>query len=530
MPKITPFSALSRKNQMNIALACGSGVLFFLAFPAFNLYLLGWIAFVPLLFALEKSSLKQSYLLGLITGMVIVAFGFYWMGDWASIVMEIPFPLNKLIIAGHAFCIGQVLGFVCLIYQWLRNYKKVDDLILFPVVTVTVFSIFPMLFYFHPADGQSYFLISIQAVEIFGVYGLDFILALVNILIYSLIRVEGKKLDKKWFGIASLLIIGWFGYGVVKLSQWDERIENWETKNIGLVQPNRVASLNKPVPEKGYSGLRPLEMEMSRKLADEGAEMIVWPEGHFFGYIFYPNVREAFRVQIKNLSTPIVFLDSTFRKINKKKHYYNSSIYIDSQGDFAGQYDKMRLVPFGEYTPLSDQLTFIKDILGDFLSGLSAGIANRTFDIAGMRIVPKICYESIFPQDVANAIGSDALGKVLLVQTQNGWYGETSEPEQHMTITTLRAVENRIPMIHVMNNGSSAIVLPNGRYAFQSTPFVRGNWVGKMPFSADSGGSFFSRHPRMFINLIQIVFVILILFRLQSQFGKKLTIKKPYVK
>ena len=476
---------------------------------------------MPLLFALEKSSLKQSYLFGLITGMAIVAFGFYWMGDWARIVMEIPFPLNKLIILGHAFCIGQVMGFVALIYQWLRKYEKLNDLILFPVVIVVVFSIFPMLFYFHPADGQSYFLISIQAVEIFGVYGLDFILALVNILIYSVIRLDRKIPDKKWIAVALILIMGWFGYGMIKLPQWDQEIGNWESKTIGLVQPNRAASLKQPKPEKGYSRLRPLEMEMSQKLSNEGADLIVWPEGHFFGYVYWTKVQEAFKIQIKSFDTPVVFLDSTYKEINSKKHYYNSSLFIDSRGNLAGQYEKMRLVPFGEYTPLADQLKFIKDMLGDFLSGLTPGKENKIFDIAGMRMVPKICYESIFPQDVAIAIGEDGKGKVLLVQTQNGWYGETSEPEQHMVITALRAVENRIPLIHVMNNGSSAIVLPNGRYAYQSTPFVRGEWVSKMPFSSESGGSFFSRHPRVFINLIQMIFVILVLFRLQSQFRKK---------
>ncbi|MCP4752269.1 MAG: apolipoprotein N-acyltransferase [Proteobacteria bacterium] len=504
------------KPFLKPALAAFSGILFFLSFPAFNLYLLGWIAFMPLLFALERTSLRQAYLLGLVTGMVAVGGGFYWMADWAVVVMAIPFPLNQLAVLAHAFCIGHVFGLSAFFFRWFRRPGIVHDIVLFPLALTVVFSLFPMLFAFRIGDGQSYFLPAVQAVELTGVYGLDFVVALVNILVYKLIQIPREKIARPVLAACLILLVGWFGYGVYSLSQWDVEIGSWEKKRIGIVQPNRPAILTRPQPEKGYSRSFPLDMEMSRRLAEMGAEMVFWPEGHFYGYAFWSEVRQAFQIQIKSMNIPFVIYDSTYKMEDGEKHYFNTSLFIDEDGALVDQYHKMKLVPFGEYTPLVDSLPFAKSLLGDFLTDLRPGMEHKTFSAAGMRIVPKICYEPLFPRFVAESVGGDSRGKVLLVQTQDGWYGETAQPEQHMAIAALRAVENRVPLVHVINNGSSAVVLPNGRYVFRSPAFTRGYWIAEMPYNPGSGGSFFSRHPSLFINMVRGLFAICLLLSLPS--------------
>jgi len=499
-----------KNTPIDIISAVLSGILLFLSFPSFNLYLLEWIAFIPLLYALEGRPLRQSYVLGVVTGTVAVYGGFNWMADWAVIVLTLPFPVDQLVALGHAFCIGQLFGIIALLYQWIRQRAAISELIIFPVVAASAFSVFPMLFYFKLGDAQSYFLPAIQGIEFTGVYGLDLMISLANILIFKLLQSPRETIGAKLWIAGTVLLIVWFGYGVYALKSWDNRIKNWQPKFLGLVQPNRPISLTRPQPEKGYSREYPLEMAMSQKLVNDGAEIVFWPEGHFHGYAFWSRVRESFNSLIKKMGVPFVIYDATYKIIEQKKHFYNSTIWINEQGKQIDLYHKMKLVPFGEYTPFIGLLPFVKTLLGDYLSDLSAGKEHKTFKAAGMKLVPKICYEPLFPILVTESIRKEPKGKVLLVQSQDGWYGESSEPEQHMTVTALRAVENRIPLIHVINNGASAVVLPNGRYAHRTKFFARGTWVAEMPYDADSGGSFFSRFPYLFIGLIWLVLVVLI--------------------
>ena len=125
-----------------------------------------------------------------------------------------------------------------------------------------------------------------------------------------------------------------------------------------------------------------------------------------------------------------------------------------------------------------------------------------------MRFVPKLCYESQFSSLVGGAFGKDAKGKILLVQSQDGWYGKSNQPEQHMASSVFRAVENRVPLVHVINNGSSAIAGPQGRYYYQTRPFEEVNSVGLMPFDANSGGSFFSENPYLFVGGLRFLFLL----------------------
>ncbi len=490
-----------------ILLAALSGLLLFLSFPGYNYFLLEWISFVPLLYALEGKSTYHAYLLGTVTGAVAVLGGFHWTANVAVSGMGLTFPFNQVFAVAYAIVTGQVFAISTLLFQWCRQRRGLNELLLFPVILVTVFSLFPILFIFKLGDGQSYFLPAIQAIEFTGIYGLDFILGLVNILIYRLIQ-PGVTVRFNWVWSGCLLIpLLWFAYGAFSLQQWDARIHGWETKRIGLIQPNRKASLKRPQPEKGFSRRYPVEMKLSQKAAAEGAEIIVWPEGHFFGVTFWKDIRQAFQKQIQKMGIPLVIFDSTITFKEGEKRFHNSSLLLDRNGQQSGIYNKIKLVPFGEYTPLIGRSELLKRFMGDFLDALTPGTKYVTFETAGLRIVPAICYEPLFPEFVADAIGEDGQGKLLLVQSQDGWYGESSQPEQHMVETVLRAVENRVPLVHVINNGSSAAVLPSGRYQFRSPPFVRGAWVVDLPYHPKSGGSFYSRHPLIFISLMRVLFI-----------------------
>ncbi len=509
-PRFAPIPVSFQKTL----LAALSGLLLALSYPPYNLYLLQWIAFVPLLTVIEDADGRTAYLLGTVTGFVGIAIGFHWVGEWARIVLEFPLPINHIATVLYSFAAAQVFGFIFFLFQILRADLRPVEIFLFPTLFVSIFSAAPILFRFTLGDAQSYFTAATQTIEFTGVYGLDCLLLLTNIFVY---RVFFCPLDRPNFAIVCIslsIVLLWFGIGFYRLEVWDRKTAGWAVKRIGLVQTNRNATLHPSAPRAPYSRTFPKEIALSRMLLPEKPEIIVWPEGNFFGYSFWSEVPDAFRFHIAEMAVPVLFHDITRRYTGGRNRTYNSTILIDETGSFQDQYDKMIRVPFGEYVPLTERFPFIKrlleELLGDFMTNLGKGERHKTFISAGMKLVPIICYESLFPEFVAESIRQSPKGKVLVVQSQDGWYGKTGASEQHLTSSALRAIENRVPLVHVINNGRSGIVLPTGRYVFISDFFREGQWVVEMPYDSDSGGSFYSRYPYLFVYAIRFCLILFV--------------------
>ncbi len=497
--------------KFKVILAALSGIILGLAFPNTNFYLLAWICFVPYLLAIEGTDFRQAYVLGLIFGFCALNVGFYWIAEWAKIALGISYPLNLLFPVLYGFCISQAFGLVSSITVYVRASLKVSSTFVFPVIFVSVFSLFPMIFQFKLGDSQTSFQSIIQPVEFTGVYGLDFILLLFNSLVFTLILNF-----RKWRSISTLMAAGtvviWIASGIYLQNMWNHEISQWKSRKIGIIQPNREVTLERPKPLKGYSREYPLEMEMSKTLSQEGAEVIIWPEGHFFGYTYWSSVREAFINQAKKLGTHLLFYDATFKEDSGKKTFHNTVFHLSESGMLESQYDKMILVPFSEYSPLKGKVFFLDWILGDYLDNLTPGKSSMVFHMEGMNLIPKICYEPLFPEFVAESVAGVETGGVIVVQSQDGWFGKSSQPEQHLAATLLRAVENRTPLIHVINNGPSSVIDPAGRIVFKAPKFERGGWVVDMPFHRQINGSFYSNYPGLFINCIRTACFLLILF------------------
>lgn len=489
-----------------VLLAALGGALLCLPCVDFNWYPVGWVGFVPILYAIRDRSLKETYLLGAVAGIVFWAGLSYWMADFAINLKDYKPPYNVLAAAAFWLYAGQLFGIVLLLYQWLRDRIPVSGIFILPVVFVTVFSLYPTLFYMHLGEGQTGFPLAIQGADITGAVGIDFIMVMTSAAVFALIMQPGDRSERASAAVAGILLLTWFGYGYLSLSSWDREIASWDSKRIGIVQPNDVPSIPIPPPAPGYSRAMPPEMEMTERLARQGAEFVAWPEARFKGYFEQAVVRDAFHYSVSTHGAAVLFHDLEKQVADGQSRQYNTAALLDQSGAFLGSYRKMKRFAFGEYAPLISEIPLLRKwvvrYFGDFLQEITPGEGHLAFDVAGMRIVPKICYESSFPIFLADSVVDDPQGKMIVLLSQDGWFGETRQPFQHLWQSAVRAVENRVPIVHVINNGPSGIILPSGRYAFRSTPFVRSETVVDMPYSAASGGSFFSRHPRLFIGAV----------------------------
>jgi apolipoprotein N-acyltransferase len=194
---------------------------------------------------------------------------------------------------------------------------------------------------------------------------------------------------------------------------------------------------------------------------------------------------------------------------------YNSAMIIDTDGRMIGRYDKIHLVPFGEYIPFQNLLKFAHKLTGR-VSSFSRGEQRQVFLLSGQGGKPHrygvfICYESVFADEVRQFARRGA--EVLVNISDDGWYGDTSAPWQHLNIARMRAVENRRWLLRDTNNGVTASIDPYGRVR-QSIPRHQ---VGELPaqFAFNSEITFYSAHGDVFAWLCAILSIGVLAWCLQ---------------
>lgn len=496
---------LPSSGWQRLLLALISGALLAVPFLAPHYYWLTWLAFVPLLMAIDQVSLKAAYGLGLASGLLFSMIAGYWITDFLVITKGYGVVSSLLLGSVFWFFCAQVTGILAVVFNGVKRWNRrmpqsrhfqVHEFVLFPLVVASAYGLIPMLFPFHPGDSQSRFLSALQAIEFTGLFGLDALIALVNIMIYRALT-QWPKNSLAWipWALASVIVAAWFTYGAVTARAWDEKLATWPTLSLGIVQPNESPSIGIPPPMPGYSLAHPPEMAMTLRLAQAGAELIVWPETRYKGYFDNPHVQSAYSAQLAEAGVMLLFQDS--ERVTELKpgqspadaDQYNSAVLIDSDGSEHGHYRKMKTMPFGESVPLSNTFPFLEtatgNLFGGFTKALQRGDRHAAFEVGALTVVPLICYETMFPSFVEKALPPQAQGRVLVGLSNNGWFGDTLQPYQHVNASILRAVENRVPFVHALNNGPSTVVLPNGRIVFQSPIGEAGGYLVDLPYPSN---------------------------------------------
>ncbi len=490
----------------DVLLAGLSGVLLALPFLHNALFLFAWVAFVPLLVAVRDAGAARAYRLGLVCGLVFYGLGAFWI---IAFLQNLWSP-GPLVTAGLAFLFwlysAQLPALLMLAFQGLRRHTGWSALLLFPVLTALFFARFPMLFQAQLGESQSAFLTALQPVAWGGVHALDAVIALVNILLYRWLferRSTARGLNDKAGLAAAALPVLWLGCGGALLHHWDNAGDDAPSRRVGFVQENLSRDASPPAPGHGFA--YPRALALSEPLARDGADLVVWSETGVDDYFAAPRVAEALRRSVDELDAALIFQGMEA----DAGEQFNSAVLIDADGHEQGRYRKIRRVAFGEYLPLLEAFprtgSRVREQLGGFFSKVSAGDRPRRFAAAGLEALPLICYEALFPRLVANAARGGGAAELLVVLSNNAWFGASRQPHQHLDASVLRAVENRRPLLHVINNGPSAVILPSGRRLLQSEYGREAAYWVDIPMPASAADSFFTRHPGWFIRLLYLV-------------------------
>ena len=287
-----------------------------------------------------------------------------------------------------------------------------------------------------------------QSAAWIGLYGLSVIT------VFWAACVHWLFLRKQIFWMVLVLVgvwpVAWIG-GDMRLTTQKSALTE---KMVRLVQPNA------PQHQKWDPVFARLFFERSLEFtaAEPSVDLVVWPESAL--PVSFENA-ETLIEQIALAADGTALLLGALRLENEK--VLNSIVYMDQNGVAEVVYDKHHLVPFGEYLPFERWLDriglgFTSDLFG---TGFAAGEGPKRINIAPLgAIVPLICYEAVFPQDVSFASQEAA---VLLQLTNDAWFGAFAGPQQHLAQAKMRSIEQGLPMIRVANTGISAMIDPYGR-------------------------------------------------------------------
>ena len=466
-------SILSNTNPFSLSIL--SGILLSLPFFDGRLWIFAWFGFAPLFFALRGKSKGRAFLLSYFTGVIFWAGTIYWLI--------------------HVTLLGQVLlilflslyfGFFGLFVFASRQAPGAIRLFFIPSLWVFLEYLRAHLFsgFGWALLGYSQYLNLplIQIADIVGAYGVSFLVMMVNVVFWELIIISSIKVSKcqsaKYqassirrnfsFLFPFFCLLFSLVYGFYKLYRTPKH-ELRTTLKISVIQGNIPQELKW---DRGSQGLiLDRYAQLSQKAALEKPDLIIWPEAASPGLIGVAKddwLLEHIFALPKETGIPLL-LGSVVRE---NKNYFNSALLIDRQGKIAERYDKLHLVPFGEYVPLKELFPFLETIvpIGDFTSGDSYTLFSLSPSAlpplsgpagAGVKFGVLICFEDTVPELSRNFVkkGADFLVNI----TNDGWFKETKAPHQHLAASVFRAVENRVPLVRAANTGVSCFIDACGR-------------------------------------------------------------------
>ncbi len=432
-------------------------------------HLLAWIAFIPLFFATENLPPRQRFLLGWLTGLVYFSGTIWWvtisMRQYGGLPVVLAFLLMLLLVAylacyvgGFALCVGsdflyRPAGFLLPALFWTTfEYLRAHLLTGFPWSAL--------------GYSQYRFLPAIQIADFSSVYGVGFVIVLFNTALARLIKtaVSTRRPDPAAIRVALVTVALTFGYGQFRLQQ---PMGGASPLKVGVVQGNIAQD------RKWDDDFKDETLDIYKRLSQStrpaSPQLLVWPES---ATPLFFQVDPHYQAELLDLTQEgqfdLLFGSPAFDPVDSSR-LYNSAYFLSPTAGILARYDKMHLVPFGEYVPLSSLLFFVDKItmgIGDFAPGDSPSVV----EVAGEKIGTAICFEVIFPELVRKAVDQGAT--IMTTITNDAWFGDSPAASQHFSMVVFRAVENRVPFARAANTGISGFIDAHGRILEQTPLFV----------------------------------------------------------
>lgn len=462
-----------------------SGILLVLSFPNFDLEFLAWFALVPLFYAVEGKILWDSFKLGFLTGFISFLGILYWIVVAVHTYGNIPLIPSVLILLLLVGYLSLFIGVFAFLYRFIQIRLGLQTILLAPLLWVSLEYLRSFFLTGFPwaslAYSQYINLPFIQMADITGIYGLSFVILLVNATLYTaLLQWSKKSFPLREVAITILFLLVFLVYGYLRIGAVDQRIIQNPPLKIGLVQGNIDQSIKWD--QSFQNETMKIYERLSLKVADKKPDLIIWPETAT--PFFFQDAKEFQPLVLdipKKTGAFLLFGTPSYKIERGKVHHYNSALLVSPAGELNGKYDKIHLVPYGEYVPLGEYLSL--GSLGEGIGNFKSGKETFNFTLPQGKFGVLICFEIIFPDLCRKFVKEGA--NFLVTITNDAWFGRTSAPRQHLTMATFRAVENRVFIARSANTGISAFIDPVGRIMKQGRIFTEEAMNGTIGLSKE---------------------------------------------
>jgi apolipoprotein N-acyltransferase len=507
-----------------------------------------WFGLVPLLWALfdpttvnSKRPFRRAFLLAYLCGVLWYMGNCYWIRDTMLRYGDMPTGAPTLLLIAFSLVLGGYFGLFGLGLMLVRQAtgRPRPALLTAPFLWVAL-DLAASRITSVPWDQLGYSQVDNGFINHLapwtGVYGITLLLIASNSFLLDALRVSPQSLEPKGsrrgraFKVlgSGMILLAACGFKVPPQQaptsatavlvqpnldvagdnewdapgQWDQHIADFSHLASDSVNANKTFIAGIPQTDAPSGQTHPTH-----------PDLIVWPEAPSPFSESDPRFQKATTsiAQAQQASLIIGGIGADYSQDQQTWQDFNAAIVIAPDGHRVGRYDKIHLVPFGEYVPFQQYLTFAHKLTGK-VSSFSRGAERSTFRLNGHRYGVFICYESVFADEVRHFAQLGA--EVLVNISDDAWYGDTSAPWQHLNMVRMRAIENRRWLLRATNNGVTASIDPYGR-VLQSIPRHQ---VDALPaqYGFRDDVTFYTAHGDIFASLCLLLSIAVLLWSLKK--------------
>ncbi|HYS16375.1 MAG TPA: apolipoprotein N-acyltransferase [Candidatus Binatia bacterium] len=445
-----------------------------LAFPRTDWDGVVWVVLLPLLVDALRRPVRVAFGWGWLFGTVFFLVLLRWLDFTFRTYSDIPWPLTWAPTCALAAYCGLYVGAFSAGVSWLGRRSAVWALCASPFLWVSGEWVRGHLFGGFPWGllGYSQYLRLpvIQIAELGGVYGVSLVIVAVNAALAGCLVLSWRS-ALAGVALAGGVLGGTLAFGAWRLGAPPPPGE----ATVAIMQP----SIEQPLKfEPGHAATTlGIYLTLTRRAGAEHPDLIVWPETALPTVLRRdPDLLRTLGALSGALHVPLL-VGSIDVDASTPPKPRNSAFLLTERG-IVGRYDKIHLVPFGEYVPLSGLIGFVRS-WAEFIAELEPGSRASVFPGPPAPFGVVICYEGIFPELVREFVRGGA--RLIVNMTNDAWFGRTSGPWQHLAMYPFRAVEHRVAVVRAANTGVSAFIAPTGRIVRRVSLYERTTATERVP-------------------------------------------------
>jgi len=489
------------KNFMFSLLA---GIFLALSLPNFYIpfaFIIGYFLFFK--FINEEKNLRKLIFYSFITGFVFNLISFYWISYAISHYGGVNSFVSKLVLIIFSVILSIYFVIFATLQKFFIRKYGVNGFFLAPFIIVFL-EISKEFFPFSgfPWNLNGYMLSYIGSIinlsSILSIYGLSFLVLLVSAIFF----VANEKKSVALLSTGFLLFLAIILFPEKDISSFEKKYK------IAILQGNINESIKQIQSNSEYwEQVSNIYINLIKEASKEKPDLIILPESALpFDFFRDTIMKDYFLQKTKNIKIPMLIGFDSVDFNSKYPKVFNTVILLDKDKNILGIYRKVKLVPFGEYTPFPFVI-FSK--IFPYLQGYDffPGQETNLLKYKGLSITTLICFEAIFPNFVAN-FAKDA--NLIVNVSNDAWFGRTSAPFQHLEMARVRAVETGKYLVRATNTGFSAIIAPSGRFEKVSELFERQILVEEIFTSKEK--TFWVLYKNWILGIFILGFIALVLW------------------